>query len=393
MNKKPLFVIFLVVFIDLLGFGIIIPILPYYAVTFGANATTLGFLMMSYSLMQFIFSPFWGRLSDHIGRRPILLTCIAGIGLSMLVLGFARSMIWLFVGRILAGFFGANISTASAYIADVTPPNQRAKGMGLIGAAFGLGFLFGPAFGGFLSRWGYEWAAWSAAALSLFNLILAFFILHEPKINEETREAHRQKLSRLAWHTALSRRETKMIILVFFFVTLGMAQLEASFAFFVMKKFGLDAFHAGLILALMALVMAGIQGRGIGKLAGNFGEKNLVICGAVLMALALVGAAVGDSVAIFTFFILVYAVGYSVTNPSLLSLASQSASPEIQGSVMGFYQSAGSLGRIFGPPAAGFLFDRVGVASPFLFSSLIFCVVFGMALWQGRSWVFKNFSP
>src|SRR3989338_6845379 len=177
MNKKPLLTIFLVVFIDLVGFGMIIPILPYYAVSFQASATTLGWLMMSYSAMQFVFSPFWGRLSDRIGRLPVLLACIAGIGVSMVLLGMAKSLIWLFAARILAGFFGANISAASAYIADVTKPSERAKGMGLIGAAFGLGFLFGPVLGGLLSKWGYGTAAYVAAGLSFGNLIFACLIL------------------------------------------------------------------------------------------------------------------------------------------------------------------------------------------------------------------------
>src|SRR5262245_16201796 len=185
MKKSPLLIIFLVVFVDLVGFGIVIPILPYYAKSFGASATTLGILMMCYSGMQFLFSPFWGRLSDRIGRRPVILTSILGIGLSMVVLGFARSLAWLFAGRLMAGFFGANISAASAYIADVTPPEKRAKGMGLIGAAFGLGFLFGPALGGVLSRWGYGTAALVAAAISLFNFLFASLRLEEPRLSEE----------------------------------------------------------------------------------------------------------------------------------------------------------------------------------------------------------------
>ena len=150
MQKRALVTIFLVVFIDLVGFGIIIPILPYYAKTFGANATILGLLMMCYSGMQFLFASFWGKLSDHYGRRPILLTTIAGITFSLFLLAWAPTLAWLFISRLLGGFFGANISTASAYIADITPPEKRAKGMGLVGAAFGLGFLFGPAIGGTL---------------------------------------------------------------------------------------------------------------------------------------------------------------------------------------------------------------------------------------------------
>src|SRR3954471_2848954 len=156
MRKSALLNIFLVVFIDLLGFGIVIPILPYYAKEFGASGWTLGWLMTSYSLMQFLIAPVWGKISDQIGRRPVLLISILGTCLSMTFLGFARSLAWLFVGRIFAGICGANISTAYAYITDITDESNRAKGMGLIGAAFGLGFILGPAIGGVLSRHGYD---------------------------------------------------------------------------------------------------------------------------------------------------------------------------------------------------------------------------------------------
>ena len=148
MRRSSLLIVFLIVFIDLVGFGIVIPILPYYAKEFGASGWELGWLMTSYSLMQFLFSPFWGRISDRYGRRPILLMSILGTSIFMAVLGFADSLMWLFIGRTLAGFFGANISTAYAYVSDITTEENRAKGMGLVGAAFGLGFIFGPAIGG-----------------------------------------------------------------------------------------------------------------------------------------------------------------------------------------------------------------------------------------------------
>src|SRR3989344_4688486 len=199
MKKNPLIAIFFVVFIDLVGFGIVIPILPYYAKSFGAQATTLGWLMMCYSGMQFLFSPFWGSLSDRIGRRPVILTCLVGISASMALLGFAKSLVWLFSARLLAGFFGANISTAAAYIADVTKPENRARGMGMIGAAFGLGFLFGPALGGILSRWGYGTGGYVAAGLALLNFLFAVMVLKEPRLSAEIRAQHRSHPTFKAW--------------------------------------------------------------------------------------------------------------------------------------------------------------------------------------------------
>src|SRR3990167_3392392 len=237
MKKSPLLIIFLVIFIDLVGFGMVIPILPYYAKSFGASATILGILMMSYSVMQFLFAPFWGQISDRVGRRPILLMSILGIGLSMILVGFAQSLLWLFVGRILAGIFGANISTAAAYIADVTTPEERAKGMGLIGAAFGLGFLFGPALGGLLSHWGYGTAAYVAAGLSFGNFIFAYLKLEEPPLAAEVRQKHRNHFNKNFYLQTLSNPKTGLVVLMFFLVTFGFAQLETTFALFLLSRF------------------------------------------------------------------------------------------------------------------------------------------------------------
>ena len=372
MNKKSLLIIFLVVFIDLLGFGMIIPILPYYAKFFGASGTVLGLLMMSYSAMQFIFAPVWGRLSDRIGRRPVLLATIAGIGGSMLILGAAQSLLWLFAGRLLAGFFGANISTASAYIADITPPESRAKGMGMIGAAFGLGFLFGPALGGFLSQWGYGTAAWGAAGLSFCNVIFAFFQLKEPPLTEEVRKLHRHRADKKAWLQTLTEPKTGLPIFLFFLVTTGIAQLETTFALFLLARFGLDAQHAGTILAAMAVVMVAVQGGGIGKLVRIFGEPTLVMMGTALMAIGLLAASNSMQLSWFIVALLFHALGYGMTNPTLSSLVSKNAPQGTQGATMGVYQSAGSLARIVGPLLAGILFDHGGIQVPFWVASGIF---------------------
>ncbi|OGP07400.1 MAG: hypothetical protein A2048_05780 [Deltaproteobacteria bacterium GWA2_45_12] len=386
MNKKQLLIIFLVVFIDLLGFGMVIPILPYYAKTFGASGVEVGWLMMSYSAMQFLFSPFWGRLSDKIGRRPVLLICLAGIGSSMVVLAMASSFMWLLVARVLAGFFGANISAASAYIADITTPENRAKGMGLIGAAFGAGFLFGPALGGILSQWGYDKAPLFAAGLSVINLIFAFKSLVEPALSERERASHRNRFNREMWLQIISTPQTGLAILLFFIVTLGIAQMETTFALFLLSRFGLDAFHAGLILALMGLIMVGIQGGGIGKLAKKFGERKLILYGAVLMMLALGGAGLSRTIPLFVLFSAVQAAGYGITSPSLMSLVSRYAPVGQQGATMGVYQSAGSLGRILGPLCAGFLFDVFSPSTPFFVASGLFVIVFLFGSLKGSAW-------
>ena len=201
---SPLLIIFITVFIDLLGFGIIIPLLPFYAEHFGASALIVGLLSSSFSLAQFLFAPFWGRLSDRIGRRPVILIGLLGSALSYAFFALATSLPMLFVARSLAGIAGANIPTAQAFIADTTTAETRARGMGLIGAAFGLGFIFGPAIGGFLSHWGYAAPAWFAAALSLANFVAAVFLLPEsrPPHARDTSRPGRIEVIRRAVDTA-----------------------------------------------------------------------------------------------------------------------------------------------------------------------------------------------
>lgn len=375
MQKKSLLIIFFVIFIDLLGFGIVIPILPYYATSFGATATNLGWLMMCYSAMQFLFSPFWGALSDRIGRRPVILTCLIGIGGSLFLLGMAKSLAGLFIARLLGGFFGANISAATAYIADTTTPQNRTKGMGIIGAAFGLGFLFGPALGGVLSRTSYSFPALVASGIAGLNFIFAFFFLKEPRLSERERSTHRSHLSLFSIRQTLQKQKVAWLIFLFFLTTLGIAQLETAFALFLLKRFNLDAYHAGLVLAFVALVMVFIQGGAIGPLVKKFGEKNLIRGGALLMAvgLALVSFSFLFKLSLVGFFI--HALGYAVVNPSLSGLVSSQATGDVQGSTMGVYHSAGSLGRILGPLLAGRLFDSFGEAYPFLVACCFFMMV------------------
>ncbi len=385
MKKSPLFIIFLVVFIDLLGFGIIIPNLPLYAKSYGASGTTLGFLMASYSTMQFFFSPFWGRLSDRYGRRPIILLSILGVGLSMFILGQASSLLWLFIGRTLAGIFGANISAASAYIADVTSPKDRAKGMGLIGAGFGLGFTMGPFLGAVLSQWGYGMAAYAAGCLSMANFIFAYLRLKEPETTHQIRKEHRSHASWDLKRKILGNPQAGLAILIFFIVTFAFGQLETAFAFYMKDFFELDARGSGTILGMMGLIMVLIQGGGIRKLVPKYGEVRLTLIGTGLMAITLLLSTFTFSLQTFVIILLFNGIGFAITNPSISSLASRSVSEEIQGITMGTYQSAGSLARIFAPVTAGFLYDHIKPA-PFRVAALLFalaCLLVGM---KGKVW-------
>lgn len=381
MKKSPLFIIFLVVFIDLLGFGLVIPILPYYAKQFGASAAQLGLLMGSYSLMQFLFSPFWGRLSDIWGRRPIIIVSVLGTAASMLVVGWANSLTALFLGRIFAGICGANVSTAGAYIADVTKPEDRAKGMGLIGASYGLGFIFGPAFGGILSHYGYGMPALVAAALAGANAVFALLKLEEPPLSQEQRAAHRTKrFDTRTIEAALKRPTTRHVVAVFFLATLAFTQMECCFALFMKERLGFDARQAGWLLAYAGIITVVLQGGLVGKLAKRFGEGRLTTLGTTLTCCALFLMAFTNSLPSVIAVMTILALGQGITTPLLLSLVSQSAPPAERGAVMGVYQSAGSLARVIGPPFAGALFDAYNSQFPFLSAACIMGVATPLAL-------------
>lgn len=374
MKKSPLLVIFFVVFLDLVAFGIVIPILPYYSKTFGANAFALGWLMAIFSIAQFLFSPVWGGLSDRIGRRPVLLLTILGGAASMVATALAGSFWILFAARLLAGIFGANISTAAAYIADVTSPSERAKGMGIIGAGYGLGFIFGPAIGGLLSVHGYHVPILLAAALSFINFVFAFFVLQETLKPGSNEAPAGKKFSFMGLQAAFAKGSTAIPILLFFLSTLAFTQLEVVFGLFVLSRFGFEARDAGWLLAGMGLVSAFFQGGLIGRLAKKYGERNLLPLGFFFFTASLAGAALSPTVLIFTLFLFGVAVGNGLVNPSLSSLVSKGAPGDKRGGVMGIYQSAGSLARVVGPPAAGLMFDRMSISSPILLSSALMAV-------------------
>ena len=367
MKKSPLFTIFLVVFIDLLSFGIVIPILPYYSKSFGATAFQLGWLMGIFSIMQFLFAPLWGMLSDKIGRRPVLLATILGGACAMAAAALAGNYWLLFFARLLAGIFAANISTATAYITDITTSENRAKGMGIIGASFGLGFIFGPAIGGILSVYGYAAPVLAASVLGLANFIFAYFVLDESR--KSTSSKFRKRLSRENLLIAFAHKATSVPISLFFINTLAFTQLEVIFGLYVLKKFGYDAKNAGLLLAGMGVIGATIQGGLIGKLSRRFGEANLLPMGFALLMIGMAGAAFANSIPFFMLTLVAISIGNSLENPSLSSLTSKGAPEEHRGLVMGIYQSGSSMARVIGPPAAGFLFDQVSDTSPILISS------------------------
>jgi DHA1 family tetracycline resistance protein-like MFS transporter len=361
MKRSPLLVIFITVFIDLVGFGIVIPVLPFYAegTKFGATPSQVGLLFASYSILQLIFAPVLGRLSDKHGRRPVLLVSLLGTALGFLILGFATTLWMLFLGRIIDGISGGNISTAQAYIADVTTKENRAKGMGLIGAAFGLGFVFGPAIGGILSRWGINVPFLFAAGLAFANAILLLFALpetvtpdHPARISAASGRSWKQLIG------ALRNRALASVLTIYFLGIVAFSIMTASFSIFMMFRLGYDAFHNGWIFAFVGVISAIIQGGLIGRLVKRFGEPTLVIIGALLFTASLVVLPfVKPSTSLWTILVIAAAtsIGQALSAPTLSSLASKSASAADQGSVLGVMQSVASLARAVGPSLAAVL--------------------------------------
>ncbi|MGI8787589.1 MAG: MFS transporter [Pyrinomonadaceae bacterium] len=361
---RPLMIIFITVFIDLVGFGIVIPALPFYVESdaFKATPFEIGLLFASYSLMQFIFSPILGSLSDRVGRRPILFFSIIGSAVGYLFIGFAFALWMVFVGRIIAGITGGNISTAQAYIADVTTKKNRAKGMGLFGAAFGLGFIFGPAIGGILSRYGINVPFLFAAALSFANAILLYFILPE-SVKKGSFDATKIRKNRFAeLIESLGNPQFGTLTAVYFFLVMSFSIMTYAFVLYTINRFGYTAEQNGYIFAFIGVLAVIFQGGLFGKLAHKFGENPLVIIGCAMMATSFfiipyVSPNVGGLTGLLavTAFL---AIGNSMASPALTSLASKFSEQGEQGRALGVMQSGASLARAIGPALGGVLLNN-----------------------------------
>lgn len=377
-GRSPLIVIFLTIFIDLVGFGIIIPTLPFIARDFGATAAEIGLLMSIYSFTQFLMSPFWGGLSDRIGRRPTMLITILGGAASYLVFAFGQSLWVLFVARGLAGAFGGNISTAHAFIGDVTKPEERSKGMGLIGAAFGLGFVFGPMIGGALGLLGQKlgsqpplglsFAALGVAVLCIGNFTFAYFKLKE-SLSPEMRALARQK-SRghrfRAIATQIRRPIAGRMMWVYFLSGLAMAQMES-----MLIPYMADQFHWGLRwttygFAYIGVIMMVTQGYLIRKWMPKFGEPQILTFGLAMFAVSLFVIAVAGSVTAMTVAMTLLALGNGMMRPPNLGIISLVTPPEEQGASMGVTNSLASLGRIIGPLLGGIFYEHLSRQAPFV---------------------------
>jgi len=379
-KRSHLTIIFLTVFIDLLGFGIVLPTLPYYAETYGASSLTVGLLSTSYSLMQFLFAPVWGRLSDLHGRRPLIMLSLTGSCLGFLIFGIANSLWLLFIGRMVAGIAGAIIPTTNAYIADVTTPETRAKGMGLVGAAFGLGFILGPAIGGLLAPFGYDKAPLLASALAGLNLLFAYFKLPESLKEDARKQAIHSRFDFETLKDALSHPRIGLLLAVFFFATFAFSNMEATFALLNEHRYGLTARQTGYLFTVVGVIAAVVQGGLVGRVVKLFGETRCIVFGTLAMVFGLSLMPYAPNIPIYVFVIALFSLGAGINNPSLAGLLSRSSPADEQGGIMGIAQSLSSMGRILGPAWGGYTFDGFGLQWPFLTGGFFMAIAFLLSL-------------
>jgi DHA1 family tetracycline resistance protein-like MFS transporter len=359
---RPLLIIFLTIFVNLVGFGIIIPLLPFYAETFGASPLVIGLLFAIFSLSQLVASPALGDLSDRWGRRPILVFSLAGTVVSFVMLALAHSITMLFLARIVDGLSGGNISTARAYVADVTEPKDRARAYGLIGAAFGLGFIFGPALSGVLARVSYTAPIWAAAGITLVATIMAWLWLPET-----VHRAHAGAGNPLRYVPELVGRPlVRRILAIDFIYWFALSIFQTTFALFVAAKFGFDAAQTGYWFSAFGLLGVVVQGGFIRPIVHRFGDKHTFIAGLVCGAVGLVAAAYAGSAIMFAITLIPMAIGMGFGMPTVSSLVSRAAKGHEQGRMQGAASAIESLSRTFGPVWGTAVLQRLGAASPYV---------------------------
>jgi MFS transporter, DHA1 family, tetracycline resistance protein len=375
-KRWPLTIIFITVFIDLMGFGIVLPVLPYYAESFGASPFTIGLLFTSYSIMQFLFTPIWGRLSDRCGRRPLIMLSLAGSCIGFFIFGMANRLSLLFIGRMISGIAGAIIPTTNAYVADITTPETRAKGMGLLGVAFGLGFVLGPVLGGLVSSYGYEKAPLLTAALAALNLVFAFFMLPESLDKDKQNCAISRRTGVKTLLQSLANPRTSLLLSLHFLVIFAVANMETTFALLNEHAYHLSARRTGYLFMLIGLSMSVAQGLMVGRAVKRFGENKCIICGTFAMIFGLALMPYAPNLITYLVIIVLLSVGAGINNPSVSGLLSRISNADEQGEIMGAAQSLSSLGRILGPIWSGFVYKAFGMQWPFLSGGLIMTMAF-----------------
>lgn len=372
-------IVYLAVFIDLLGFGLILPLLPYYAETFGATGLTLGALTTAYSAAQFLGAPIMGALSDRFGRRPVLLLTLLGSAISLACAGLSTSLLQLTLARLVAGLCGGSIAAAQAFIADVTTPDNRAKYMGLLGACIGLGFVLGPALGAALAPYGFSAAAFAAAGLAAVNFIWGLFKLPESHFDRTTKKTSSFSLKVLT--AALRQTGIRPILGATFLTTIGFVAMETTYPLLGGRAYGIDARDLGKIFTFIGVIMVIVQGGLLGRLVTRFGEFPIALVGMGVIALSLAALPFAATLPFSIALLGCLALGQALSSPTLSTILSRSTSKEAQGSTLGLGQSLAAAARAIGPLAAGMLFDY-RTALPYLAGGILTVC--------GASWLYAS---
>lgn len=371
-NKASLSVIFATVFIDLMGFGIVIPILPTFASSdLNISDFSIGIIVAMYSFNQFVFNPILGKLSDRIGRRPVIIFTLMITGISYLIFSIADSFFILLMARMLAGFGGSNIGVAQAYIADITTKDERAKGMGLIGAAFGLGFVFGPLIGGILSEYGYWVVGLGSAAFSFLAMLFAVFFLPESRKDLKLSEEKSHKLFDIKYaKRIISYPKVGLLILLFFMIVFSMANIYGTFSLLGLRVYGFSDAQNGYLFGIIGIVSAIMQGGVIRHLTKIFSDELLVKMGIFFMMLGLTLLPYGISFTGAAIIVIVLSIGTGMMQPTILSMISKLSPESEQGAILSINQSISALARVLGPLWGGFAFEFIGFEFPFLTGGL-----------------------
>jgi len=394
-TKASLSVIFITVFIDLLGFGLLIPILP----TFASKALAIsdfeiGVIVAAYSFMQFVFNPIIGSYSDKIGRRPIILATLLITAVSYIMFSFATSFLILLISRMLGGFGGSNIAVAQAYIADITTEKDRAKGMGMIGAAFGLGFVFGPMLGGILSEFGYQVVGYAAAGFTFLSFLFAFFFLKESIGKKQTAAIRSVNVfSPKAYQVLRTEKRLAFFVLIYFVIVFSMANIYGTFALLGYKVYNFSDREIGYLFTIFGIVGAIVQGGLLRQVSKYVSDEKLVLVGIFFMMIGLTGLPYGIiflGVAIVGGFM---QIGSGILQPTILGIVSREANADSQGSILGLNQSLASLARVLGPLWGGIAYEYIGYQFPFLTGGLftLFALLASFYFLNSKNYIKKTY--
>jgi DHA1 family tetracycline resistance protein-like MFS transporter len=365
--SRPLLVIFLTVFVNLVGFGIIIPLLPFYAETFGASPVVIGLLFAAFSLAQLVAAPVLGALSDRFGRRPVLIFSLLGTVLSFAMLAVAQSLTMLFAARVIDGLSGGNITIARAYIADVTEPDERAKAFGFLGAAFGLGFIVGPGLAGLFAHISYTAPIWAAAAVTVMATAMAWFWLPET--------VHRGSAAVSPWRAlpeVFGRPHLRPLLLADFVYWSSFAVCTTTFALFASRRFGFDVVRTGYVLAGFGLLGVIVQAGFVSIVVRAIGVRRTLLAGLVIAAAGWALVAASSTVPMFLLALIPAGIGVGLCNASIVTLVSHSGSKEEQGTVQGAAGALESLGRAIGPMWGHGALQRFGEGSAYATAAIAF---------------------